>query len=261
MPQLRPGTKTERFLPARCGQQASHFESRGKQFQAKGLKMKDSAGRCVSSSKADYPNRRSDFTFQLREQASVPEISSHLQWMKIGRLRFDVYSPAPVICSARLPMRRFPASPAPLQPREPRSAPPPHSPLSSPPQQRPGVHLVSKGQLQRTERAPGAQELEYFPEAAPHRSRQQEVLESGGAVGEGSGAHLTPSGLWPSCHVCARRDRHQARSREFSDWTAAPRDGTLTLVGWPIEAQRRPGGAVAGRDAGRLASMVCCFPR
>lgn len=260
MPQLRPGTKKD-FYQRDMGNRLltlSHVES---SVQAKGLKMKDSAGRCVSSSKADYPNRRSDFTFQLREQASVPEISSHLQWMKIGRLRFDVYSPAPVICSARLRMRRFPASPAPLQPREPRSAPPPHSPLSSPPQQRPGVHLVSKGQLQRTECAPGAQELEYFPEAAPHRSRQQEVLESGGAVGEGSGAHLTPSGLWPSCHVCARRDRHQARSREFSDWTAAPRDETLTLVGWPIEAQRRPGGAVAGRDAGRLASMVCCFPR
>lgn len=212
--------------------------------------MRDSAGRCVSSSKADYPNRRAYFTYLLREQASVPDISYHLQWMKIGRLRVDVYSPAPAIYSARLRMRhlRLPQPHSTPAPPEPRSAPPPPFPPASPPQQRPGLHLSSKGQLQRTECAPGAQELEYFPEAAPHRSRQPGVLaESGGGVGEGGRAHLIPSGLRPSCHVCARRDRPQAGSRALSDWTAASRDGTLTWVGWPIEAPRGPRGAVAGR--------------
>lgn len=95
-----------------------HLES---SVQAKGLKMRDSAGRCVSSSKADYPNRRAYFTYLLREQASVPDISYHLQWMKIGRLRVDVYSPAPAIYSARLRMRRSPASPTPLHPSTPRA--------------------------------------------------------------------------------------------------------------------------------------------
>ena len=70
---------------------------------------------------------------------------------------------------------------------DPRSAPPPPSPPASPSQQRPGLHLASKGQLQRTECAPGAQELDYFPEAAPRHFRQQGVLaESGGGVAEGT---------------------------------------------------------------------------
>nr|CAI9699789.1 unnamed protein product [Rangifer tarandus platyrhynchus] len=139
-------------------------------------------------------------------------------------------------------------NPTPPSTPDPRSAPPPPSPPASPSQQRPGIHLASKGQLQRTECAPGAQELEYFPEAAPHRSRQQGVLaESGGGVAESGSAHLIPSGLRPSCHVCALRDRPHAGSRALSDWTAASRDGTLTWVGWPIEAPRGPRGAVAGR--------------
>ena len=193
----------------------SHVES---SVQAKGLKMKDSAGRCVSSSKADYPNRRSDFTFQLREQASVPEISSHLQWMKIGRLRFDVYSPAPVICSARLRMRRFPASPAPLQPRqprEPRSAPPPHSPLSSPPQQRPGVHIVSTGQLQRTECAPGAQELEYFPEAAHITPGSRRCWNPGEPSGKAA-AHTLPQAAFGLPATCALAATDTRLDRESS---------------------------------------------
>ena len=42
----------------------SHLES---SVQAKGLKMRASAGRWASSSKADYPNRRADFTYLPRE--------------------------------------------------------------------------------------------------------------------------------------------------------------------------------------------------
>ena len=49
--------------------------------------------------------------------------------MKTGGLRVDVYTPAPTICSARLRMRRSPASPAPLHP----STPVPSNPDLRPP--------------------------------------------------------------------------------------------------------------------------------